>query len=281
MDRILIFILITYCSSYLLACTRINGNSFSPELPEYSNQSSAPVLLKRPLREISGIDYVNFNELLAVNDEQGKLFFVNTKTGKHRSIEFGKKGDYEDVIEAEGSYFVLNSNGELSEVSAGSQKLQTIYQSPFGKRQEFESICFDAGSRSLIVICKECGKNQHSIVAYRFNLEQRQWEPGPYFEIEWADIRVMAKDNSIECRPSAAAVNPRNGKLYILASLGKVLLRCSIAGKLEAVYGLNPDHFPQPEGITFSPEGNMFICNEGVEGKASLLEFSYRDKRIN
>jgi uncharacterized protein YjiK len=88
----------------------------------------------------------------------------------------------------------------------------------------------------------------------------------------------MMKDNSIECKPSAAAINPVNGKLYIIASLSKTLLQCSVTGQLEAGYGLNPDHFPQPEGITFSPGGDLYISNEGVQGKATLLKFSYRPK---
>ncbi len=88
----------------------------------------------------------------------------------------------------------------------------------------------------------------------------------------------MMKDNSIECKPSAASINPANGKLYIIASLSKTLLQCSINGQLEAAYGLNPDHFPQPEGICFSPGGDLYIANEGVQGKGTLLKFSYRNK---
>lgn len=254
----------------------MQGNSFVPAIPEYEGNQRQMTMLKRPLREISGIDFIGNNRLAAVNDEAGKLFFVNPDNGKYTVEEFGKKGDYEDLVKAGDSYYVLLSNGKIVQVSADGKKQEAIYSYDFGKHMEFESICYDKALQQLLVICKQCGKNPNSINAYRFDLATKQYIPGTSFSIPWSEIRAMAKDNSIECKPSAAAINPRNGKLYIIASLGKVLLECSPGGKLEAVYGLNPDHFPQPEGITFSPEGDLYIANEGMQGKATLLKYSYR-----
>ena len=274
------WVFITGCAVMLLFnhCNRLSGRSFVPALPGYEGNERKAVILKRPLREISGIDYINESSLVAINDEVGKLFFVDPSSGKYDVFEFGKKDDYEDVVVAGSSYFVMNSKGHLFEVSIGEKKLMASYINNFGKHIEFESLCYDRVNNQLLLICKECGKNPNSINAYRFSLLSKEFLAGTYFSIPWTDIRRMMKDNSVECKPSAASINPANGKLYIIASLSKTLLECTVNGQLEAAYGLNPDHFPQPEGICFSPEGDLYIANEGVQGKGTLLKFSYRLK---
>ncbi|HEY6504631.1 MAG TPA: hypothetical protein VIZ28_11700, partial [Chitinophagaceae bacterium] len=145
----------------------------------------------------------------------------------------------------------------------------------FGKGIEFESLYYDKIQGQLVLICKLCGSGSTNINAYRFDLATKQFLPGVYFTIEWKEIRRMAKNSQIECRPSAAALNPVMDKLFIIASVGKVLLQCSREGVLEQVYKINADHFQQPEGITFAPNGDMYISNEGVQGKGSILFFPY------
>lgn len=259
-------------------CRQVGGNSFVPVPADFVSDNHTMTLLKRPLREISGIDFLNENVLVAVNDEAGKIFLLNPKSGEYEVFQFGQKGDYEDIVKVDNSFFVLNSSGSLIEVAVDSKVQKAVFEVNFGKHMEFESICYDKKQQQLLLICKECGKKMESISAYRFELGTRTFSIEPYFTIDWSEIRKIAKDNSIECKPSAAAINPVNNKLYILSSVGKVLLEATIGGKLEKVYNLNPDHFPQPEGIAFGTNGDMYISNEGREGKASLLFFKYRSK---
>jgi hypothetical protein len=63
-----------------------------------------------------------------------------------------------------------------------------------------------------------------------------------------------------------------------LSSAGQLLVIADTKGRVEEVYPLNPDKFPQAEGITFAPNGTMYISNEGKYGHPTLLMFPYNGK---
>lgn len=259
----------------LIGCNRLDGKSFVPEIPGYKEDASQMIILKRPLREISGIDYLGEDKLLAINDEAGKIFFVNPQNGEYQVAEFGSKADYEDVVKMANDYYVMISTGDLVLVNGNTLRQEKFFTKNFGKRVEFESLYYDRARNQLVLLCKECGREATEINGWAFDLVKQQYIDSVIFSIPIADIQRLAKDNSIECKPSAAAINPVTQKLYIIASVGKLLLECSLEGELEKVYSLNPDHFQQPEGITFAPNGDMYISNEGMQGKATLLKFPY------
>lgn len=257
-------------------CDRLEGKSFVPAIPGYDESQRKVVILEKPLLEISGIDYIDHDKLVAINDESGKLFFVDPVSGDYEAFQFGKKGDYEDVVAAGDYYYVLRSDGHIFQIDANGYKLVNEFESDFGKHVEFESLYYDKMLNQLVLLCKECGRGVAGINAFRFDLASKTYVPGIYFTIDWQEIRNMAKDNQIECRPSGAAINPLTNKLFIIASIGKVLLECSREGVLEHVYRINTYHFQQPEGITFAPDGSMYVSNEARQDKATLLFFPYK-----
>jgi hypothetical protein len=57
------------------------------------------------------------------------------------------------------------------------------------------------------------------------------------------------------------------------------MLECTVNGELLKIYKINPTHFPQPEGISFAANGDMYISNEGLEGKATILKYPYVAKK--
>ena len=46
-------------------------------------------------------------------------------------------------------------------------------------------------------------------------------------------------------------------------------------GKLLKLHKLYEESFPQPEGITFAPDGTLYISNEGKGGTANILEVEF------
>ena len=78
--------------------------------------------------------------------------------------------------------------------------------------------------------------------------------------------------NKVELKASAVAVNPITNELYIISSVNKVLLITDKSGKLKKLYTLNPKIYKQPEGIAFTPAGDLIISNEVfLENHATLL----------
>lgn len=276
MKHPVLFIIAAAMTAIAVSCNRVEALSFDPAIPGYGQTPQKTLLLKKPLREISGIQDYNEKELVGVNDEEGILFFIDKATGKYRVQPFGKRGDYEDIALTPKGFYVMKSNGDIHHVDLSSGKEIGVYSRAFPRFVEFESICYDPETEHLLLICKSCGPEEPFIHAWRFDLKTNSYDPAPVFSIAWKDIRRLGKDDTIECLPSSAAIHPVTGKLFIIASLGKVMLQCTRSGQLEAVYGINPDIFQQPEGLCFAANGDMFISNEGRQSKASLLLYPFK-----
>ena len=256
-----------------MSCGSHAGKSIVPQIPGYSDKSKQEFILDDDLLEVSGICYINEHKMAAVNDERGELFIIDLTNGAKTATTFAGKGDYEEVVKADTNFFVLQSRGDIYEVTNTNKKKR--YKFDLEKKIEFESMVWYPGRGKLVLISKEQRKRHGGIIAYAFDVATRKFDPEPVFKIPYKDIFTKLEDYSAECKPSGAAINPVNNKLYIIASVGKVLLECDVNGRLERVYKLNPNHFPQPEGISFAANGDMYVSNEGLQGKATILKFPY------
>jgi uncharacterized protein YjiK len=236
--------------------------------------------LGKQLHEISGMAYIpEKNVLLAENDEKGDIFVVDYKNKKDNDgkIKFGGKGDYEDIVYTDTAVYMLVSTGSVVQVKTTDSSFATQEFILNEEKNEFETMYLDADGHSLILLCKQCDHEKDEIrTAYRFNLRTNTFDAEPAYTINIADIRKLLNDDKAEFKPSAAGINPINGKLYIVASVGKLLVIANEKGKVEQVFRLDPDMYNQPEGMTFAPNGDLYISNEGGEGIATILRFSYK-----
>jgi uncharacterized protein YjiK len=83
-------------------------------------------------------------------------------------------------------------------------------------------------------------------------------------------------DSVIKFMTSDIGIQPITKKLFLLSASDHLLFIFNRNGTLEHIEKLNPELFVQAEGITFLPNGEMFITNEGQDHKATLLQFKYR-----
>jgi len=274
MNRTITGILTILLIAGFSGCTG-QGKSFVPSIPGYDASQKQTVVLDKELLEISGMFWLSNGTIAAINDEDGKVFIVDPEDGDFHTRKFGRKRDYEDIAQLDTFYFVLESNGNIHRVPINVKHVEQEFEFPRDKRIEFESIYLDANNQ-LILLSKEQRESKKGVLAYRFDPVTLQYSDTPVFAIKWKDIRNELKNNNADFKPSAAAIHPHKKTLFIIASVGKAILEVTLDGKVLAAYHLNPDQFPQPEGITFAGNGDMYISNEGVDGKATILKFPYK-----
>jgi len=278
------------CISTILVCTltllaSCNLQSYdSPEGYQFNKPQESE--LGKVLNEISGISYnADDSTLLAISDSKKKIFQINYRKQKLKDFTgdvVGPDQDLEDLVKMDTAVYLLGSAGviyavPLSKDTGGVHS----YTLPSEGKNDFESLYYDPSVNGLVMLCKSCasdkGKGHRS--AYRFDLETRQFDTAALYTIASEDIKKLVKDNDAKFEPSAAAINPINKRLYILSSAGTLLVITDTRGKAIAGYNLNPDDYPQAEGIAFAPNGDMFISNEGKNGKPTLKVFHYQGEK--
>ena len=90
-------------------------------------------------------------------------------------------------------------------------------------------------------------------------------------------LMVTAKDSDLKktlhkIRPSDIAIHPKTKDIYILQGTKPRILIANSNGVATKEYPLNNKVFYQPEGITFSPDGTLYISNEATGGVPSILK---------
>ncbi|PWK26798.1 uncharacterized protein YjiK [Arcicella aurantiaca] len=242
-------------------------------LPYDLENPSEQYTLPKKLKEISGLSYFKNNQLVCVNDEEGKIFVYDlSKKEIVDKIPFGKDGDYEGVEVVGDEVFVLKSNGRVKGFKIGL---------PFEREIdctnpdviEYEGLAYDPKTKHLLLAAKERVKDKDGKkMIYAYDFERKVL----FKNIAIPEEQVTDKANGKEFKPSGIAVHPKTGQIFIIASSGKKLLVLAEDGQKEALISLNPKAFRQPEGICFSPEGDLFISSEGKDGDGYILKFSVK-----
>ncbi len=281
------FIYVVIMAGLFLAC---NPNKIKLQLTDSSRYDLInPVIIKLPegLAEISGIVYYpKDTSVFAIEDEDGLLYKIYlNKKGKIEKWRFDKKHDFEDVVLHDSIFYVLISNGDIESLKFDNNDsiITTISQFPDAskKTNEFESLYYDDSLKQLVLICKSCEEDDHKIVsAWGYNINTGVYTPSVY-TINVQPIAQKFGEKKMRLKPSAVAINPVTNEFYILASVNKLLIVTDRQGNFKEGYQLDPAIYKQPEGISFTPSGDMIISNESHEtGVANILIIKNRKKGI-
>ena len=251
--------------------------------PHYNFAQPLPFKLDIKLKEISGIVWdTHKDQFIAHNDELGQVYFLDRSAGAIMGQPFifnESKGDYEDIAMVGPDIYVLRSDGAIFKIgidSSGKRNSTDLGKIGLSDKNDFEAFYYDAEKKALIMICKNCDSDDKKIVsAFAYYPDSIGFVTKPVYQIDAAKIKALSPRETSKFQPSAARIHPVLKKIFIISSASNQLVITDSNGEVEGVYMLANKLFPQPEGLTFKSNGEMWISNEGVASRATLVKFIY------
>jgi uncharacterized protein YjiK len=237
--------------------------------------------LRGTLFEISGLCSYEKDKLLAVQDEEGKVFIYDPSKGViEKAITFDKNRDYEGITRTPDHVYVLESDGDLYRVgNLGEENQSTLrIKSGLSARDDTEAVAYDPADNRLLIAAKEPpeGKeNKTKRVIYGFDLTSLKLEEHPAFQIDIFNVGkiLLGRPAKYNFKPSGLDIDPLSGNIFIVASVGKLMIVLSPQGEILHIEVLNARLFRQPEGIAFGEDGTLYISTEGAGGPGKIARF--------
>ncbi len=233
-------------------------------------------LLPDVLKEISGISRIDADHFACVQDERGTVYIYNIRTSSiDKEIAFAGKGDYEGIAIAGQNMYILQANGSIFEISnyTKTDPAVKLYKTHLGKKQDSESLAFDKKNNRLLIAVKSGeldGPDYKGI--YAFDLRTKTMNTKPVFRIDLRDpVFGDEKSPGNAIHPSDMEVHPATGYIYIIEGTKPKLLILKPDGAVQSLFKLKGNEFSQPEGISISPEGLIYISNEGKDNPGNIL----------
>ena len=251
-------------------------------LPRYdlSEAGRRTTRLPRALREISGLAVDERGRLFAHDDERAIAFALDPLSGAIlETIHVGprrSRGDFEGIAVAGGRFFLVTSAGTIVEFVEPSDEGVAMFRridTGLDRRCEFEGLAYDAFTRSLLLPCKTTrGRDwDDRVVIYGVPVATLVPEEEPRFAVPRGDLVAAGIDDDFH--PAAIEVHPQSGSLFLLAAQEEAVLELSREGRVIAARQLSRAAHPQPEGIAFGPDLELWIADEGGSRRGTLTAY--------
>lgn len=258
------------------------------------------LILPDILDEISGLTIIDTATVACIQDEQGIVFIYDIlKNEIKNQFDFHLDGDYEDIVRVGKTFYILRSDGKLFEISDfESENFNLDFFKTGIPAKDNEGLCYDRDNNRLLIACKtkagkgKKNKNKRSI--YSFDLATKTLSARTAFTFDVNKILKFALRSNIKLktrkikkdpvpepvlkfRTSAICIHPWTKELFLISSEDHLLFVFNIKAKIEHIEKLDPEMFIQPEGLTFTDNGDMLISNEGKDKSPTILRFNYKN----
>ena len=247
-------------------------------------------MLPDQLIEVSGNTWVDKDHLILIEDMHPDLYLIkidDKKATLEKTIPFAKedkeKIDIEDVVYLDNTVYALWSHGVLFKIADWQTKPQVEKVKTFlSKTNNTEGLCYDPVTKNLLIACKDqsnvANEKKTTKAVYQFDLAQNKLNEQPFLLIHAKDFE-KATEQKLDFFPSAIAVHPVTHDIYLLSTRdNKCMAVYSHDGKFKAIQFIDKELMPQPEGICFDADANLYISTEGRHGEAAAIYEFQRTK---
>lgn len=255
----------------------VPSNNFFSEDPNAKEEDKWE--LPNVLTHVSGIKFLGNNRFACIQEAVGTIFIYNADAGKiEKAIPFCGPGDFEGIAIAGTSAYVVQRNGKLYEVQDydGAKPVVKQYDTPLTTKYNVEGLTYDKKHNRLLLAIKGGEhRNRNYKGVYAFDLKSKRLTEKPVVKINLADpflssIKEKNKNNTFQ--PSAIEIHPITNDIYVLQGTDPKLLVMDAKGRIKKLYTFRRSEFPQAEGLAFTPEGELFVSNEGTTGAATIVK---------
>jgi uncharacterized protein YjiK len=237
-------------------------------------------LMPPQLREISGLALTSRGTVLTHDDNVGRVYELDPKTGivlKAFSLAGNVKGDFEAITIAGSDIYLMASNGKLFQFKEGADGAQVTYRiidTGLGKQCEFESLTYEADSSRLVMACKRfLDKSEpHALVIFRIPLPIGSGQPTP---LRVPMQEVAGSNGWKNFRASDMNIDPNTGNYVLIAAREKGLIEMTPDGDVLRSEPLPGDH-RQAEGVAITKDNLLLLSDEANVKPAALTVYRWR-----
>ena len=155
------------------------------------------------LMEISGISFVTDSTLVAIQDEEGLLYFYDLmKEDITTKYEFWKGKDYEDLAVVGDDLWIVSSSGALYELKnfKKGQSKPNVFKTVLKEENNIEGLAYDKKNNRLLLAIKDVSLdgNEEEKDIYAFDLKTKTLNTDAAYSIKKSEIESFFKGDEIE-----------------------------------------------------------------------------------
>jgi len=233
------------------------------------------------LREISGLALTTRGTVLTHDDNIGRVYEIDPKTGillRAFSLAGGVRGDFEAITIAGTDVYLLRSNGKIYKFKEGADTEQvpySVYDTGLGKQCEFESMAYEADSSRLVLACKKFLDKKAPKEVLIFHVPLPLGDPSAITSLQVPIKDVIGSNKWKNFHPSDINIDPITKNYVIVASKEKGLIVVTPDGEVVRSEPLPGDH-RQAEGVAITPDGLLLVSDEANVKPPAITLYRWR-----